>query len=323
MELKGKKVVFIAPEFFGYDMAIERALTKQGATVFRLKDRPFSSAIANAFTKIFTKTVRILLDHYYYSRLADIPCDFDFVLVINGQTVSRNILNKLKIKNDKAKFVLYMWDSLKNRSSILDNLDLFNSRFSFERDTGALFKFRPLFFEPKVSVNSHEEVYLMSFIGTAHSDRFAVINKINASLNFKACFWYLFLQAKWVFYWYKISRRDFANAKISDFYFLPISSSDAHDVFTKSKIIVDVEHPLQKGLTSRTLEVLGAGKKLVTTNKDIINYDFFEYGNICIIDRLNPRIPKDFIEKKFKPYSSKILHFYSVDGWLSEVLSDV
>lgn len=323
MELKGKKVVFIAPEFFGYDLAIERALSKQGAKVFRLKDRPFSSSIANAFTKIFTKLVRVLLDRYYYLRLDDIPCDFDLVLVINGQTVSRNVLNKLKEKNDNAKFVLYIWDSLKNRSSVSDNLDLFNSRFSFERDNGPLFKFRPLFFEPKVSAKSDENIFLMSFIGTAHSDRFSVINKINASVNSKACFWYLFLQAKWVFYWYKISQTDFSNAKISDFYFLPISGSDAHDVFLKSKIIVDVEHPMQKGLTSRTLEVLGAGKKLVTTNKDVINYDFYKYGNICIVDRLNPQIPKDFIEKKFNPYSSEILNFYSVDGWLREVISDV
>ena len=47
MELKGKRVVFIAPNFFGYDLAIERALSRQGAEIFRLKDRPFSSSIFN------------------------------------------------------------------------------------------------------------------------------------------------------------------------------------------------------------------------------------------------------------------------------------
>ena len=323
MELKGKKVIFIAPEFFGYDLAIERALTKQGAKVFRLNDRPFSSSIAKALTKIFTKLVRVLLDRYYYLRLDNIPNDYDLVLVINGQTVSRNVLNKLKEKNDKAKFVLYMWDSLKNRSSVSDNLDIYNSRFSFERNNGSLFKFRPLFFEPKVSAKNYESVFLISFIGTAHSDRFSVINKINKSINSKSCFWYLFLQARWVFYWYKFSRTDFANARISDFHFSPISGSDVHDVFMKSNIIVDVEHPMQEGLTSRTFEVLGAGKKLVTTNRDIMNYDFYKYGNICVIDRLNPQIPKEFIEKKFKPYSSDIVNSYSVDGWLSEVIADV
>jgi hypothetical protein len=323
MELKGKRVVFIAPNFFGYDLAIERALSRQGAEIFRLKDRPFSSSIFKAFTKVFTRLVRRILDYYYLTRLADIPNNFDLVLVINGQTVSRNVLNKLKEKNHNAKFILYMWDSLKNRSTVKDSLDLFDKKFSFEKDNSPLFSFRPLFFEPRVSSVNHKNTYLMSFIGTAHSDRFAIIKKINTAFSSKVCFWYLFLQAKWVFYWYKISRVDFEDAKIHDFNFLPMSGSDWHNVFMRSEIIVDIEHPMQKGLTSRTFEVLGVGKKLVTTNRDVVNYDFYKYGNIYVINRLDPEIPEEFIERKFNPYPSNILNFYSVDGWLGEVLHDV
>ena len=323
MELQGKKVVFIAPNFFGYDMAIERALSRQGAEVFRLKDRPFSSAILIAFTKIFTRLSRKLLDYYYFTKLDDLPNDFDLVLVIKGQTLSRKVLMKLKEKNHNAKFILYLWDSLKNCPSVRDNLDLFDSRFSFERDKVPLFNFRPLFFEPIDSSSNFKKTYLISFIGTAHSDRFSVIKKINAGMNSETCFWYLFLQARWVFYWYKISRVDFADAKIDDFNFLPLSCSDSHNVYMGSEIIIDIEHPKQEGLTSRTFEVLGIGKKLVTTNSDVMNYDFYKYGNVHVIDRLNPEIPEEFIERKFNPYPSDIRNFYSVDGWLSDVLNDV
>lgn len=323
MKLKGKSIVFIAPNFFGYDLAIERALSKQGAEIFRLKDRPFSNSIFKAITKIFTRLVRKILDYYYLTRLEDIPNNFDLVLVINGQTVSRKVLNKLKEKNHNAKFILYMWDSLKNRSTVEDTLDLFDKKFSFERDNTPLFSFRPLFFEPWVSSVNYKNTYLMSFIGTAHSDRFSIIKKINDAFSSKVCFWYMFLQAKWVFYWYKISRVDFAGAKIDDFNFSPMPSSDWHSVFMRSEIIVDIEHPMQKGLTSRTFEVLGVGKKLVTTNSDVVNYDFYKYGNIYVIDRLNPEIPEEFIERRFNPYPSNILNYYSVDGWLGEVLHDI
>jgi len=322
MKLQGKKVVFIAPNFFGYDLAIERALSRQGAEVFRLKDRPFSNSIFKALTIIFTRLVRLILDHYYFRKLDHIPNDFYLVLIINGQTVSRNVLNKLKQKNNNAKFVLYMWDSLKNRPTVQDNLDLFDSRFSFEKDNVPLFNFRPLFFEPRISRKSYKNTYSMSFVGTAHSDRFAVIKKINADMKSKTCFWFLFLQARWVFYWYKISRPDFAHAQISDFSFLPLSGLDSHNVFMSSNIIVDIEHPMQKGLTSRTFDVLGAGKKLVTTNSDVMNYDFYKYGNVYVIDRLNPKISEEFIKREFNPYPSNILNYYSVDGWLSEVLKD-
>jgi len=323
MKLKGKKVVFIAPEFFGYDLAIERALERRGAEVFRLKDRPFINPFFKAITVLFTRPVRILLNHYYNLKINNIPYNCDLVLVINGQTISRNVLLKLKERNQKAKFVLYMWDSLKNRSTVRDNCDLFDSRSSFEKENTRLFKFRPLFFEPKENNKVYENIYLLSFIGTAHSDRFAVISKIKNAINSQSCFWYLYLQARWVFYWYKLIRSDVSHAKINDFKFKPISNSDAHDVFMSSKIIVDVEHPMQKGLTSRTLEVLGAGKKLVTTNNDVKNYDFYQYGNVCVIDRNNPKISQEFIESEFNPYPSNIINFYSVDGWLNDVLKDV
>lgn len=322
MELQGKKVILIAPEFFGCDLAIERALLRQGAKVFRIKDRPFSSAILKALTTLFTKLFRRLLDHYYISKIEDIPSDCDFVLVINGQTVSRKVLNKVKEKNKNAKFVLYVWDSFKNRPTVIDNIDIFDRRFSFEKGNEPLFNFRPLFFEPKMSDKNYETIYSASFIGTVHTDRYSVINKIDKVINSEDCFWYLYLQSKWVFYWYKLTKKDFSNADISNFKFTPISISDANDIFMSSEIIVDVEHPAQKGLTIRTLEVLGAGKKLVTTNRDVINYDFYKYGNVCVIDRLNPEIPQDFFDKIFKPYPLTILNYYSIDSWLTEVLSD-
>ena len=89
-----------------------------------------------------------------------------------------------------------------------------------------------------------------------------------------------------------------------------------------SEIIIDIEHPDQSGLTIRTLEVLAAGKKLVTTNRDVINYDFYQYGNVYVIDRLNPKVPQDFIKKPFNPYPSSILNSYSIDNWLVDVLED-
>ena len=199
MELQGKKVIYIAPEFFGCDLAIERALLREGAQVFRLKDRPFSSAILKALTTLFTKLFKRLLDHYYLSKIEDIPSDCDFVFVINGQTVSRKVLKRLKERNKNAKFVLYVWDSLKNRPTITSNSDLFDKRFIFEKGNEPLFNFRPLFFEPKRRDKITENIYSASFIGTAHTDRYLVINKIKKAVNSENCFWYLFLQSKWVF----------------------------------------------------------------------------------------------------------------------------
>ena len=60
---------------------------------------------------------------------------------------------------------------------------------------------------------------------------------------------------------------------------------------------------------------------MVTTNKDIINYDFYGYGNIFLIDRDSPAVPEEFINRPFSPYSKDIIKFYSVDAWIKDVLS--
>ena len=66
----------------------------------------------------------------------------------------------------------------------------------------------------------------------------------------------------------------------------------------QSKTVVDIQHPKQSGLTMRTIEMLGANKKMITTNADIQNYDFYHPNNICIVDRNNVVVPPEFIKDR-------------------------
>ena len=60
------------------------------------------------------------------------------------------------------------------------------------------------------------------------------------------------------------------------------------DVVRSSRAVLDIQHFKQTGLTMRTLETLGAGKKLITTNPDVKEYDFYDEGRVMTIDRANP-----------------------------------
>jgi hypothetical protein len=40
------------------------------------------------------------------------------------------------------------------------------------------------------------------------------------------------------------------------------------DLFKSSKVVLDITHPNQKGLTSRTFEALSSGSKLITNNEN-------------------------------------------------------
>ncbi|MGI9316194.1 MAG: capsular biosynthesis protein CpsH, partial [bacterium] len=131
---------------------------------------------------------------------------------------------------------------------------------------------------------------------------------------------YLFLQAPWVYYYYKLTNPSYKGALRSEFRFTPVPKAEVQRVFYSSRSILDIEHPNQSGLTMRTFETLGCAKKLITTNSKVSQYDFYMPENISIIERHNPVIPDNFFSTNYKPLSPSLYQKYSLEGWLDEIL---
>ena len=69
----------------------------------------------------------------------------------------------------------------------------------------------------------------------------------------------------------------------------------------------------------RTIEMVGMGKKLITTNTGIQNYDFYHPNNICVIDRHDPQIPAEFWNSPYVPISRSILQRYSLRAFVEDI----
>lgn len=326
--LNGKKVLYVAPKFFGYETEIRNELLRRGAEVDFLLDRPFDSPLLKAITRLRREWVIGAADRYYQAQLDELGSTaYDYVLVVSGQTLSCDTLALWRSKFPAAKFLLYMWDSFANRQWALNNLKYFDHKFSFDRNDSQKYNlhFRPLFFSPGFEAAQQQSPDLdISFIGTAHSDRYSVVAKVDKILGIGLRkYWYLYLQAKWVFWVYLLFNRTFRGAKISEFSFDPLAKSSVQNVFVSSKAILDIEHPKQTGLTMRTLETLGAKKKLVTTNQNVKDYDFYLEQNICVIDRESPSIPDAFFQTSYLDVAPEVYQRYRLEGWLDEILSVV
>jgi hypothetical protein len=89
----------------------------------------------------------------------------------------------------------------------------------------------------------------------------------------------------------------------------------------KCAAVLDIEYPKQAGLTMRTFEVLASRKKLITTNKTILQQDFYNPMRICFINRDNPSVPTDFLISEVPPLSDNFMTKYSLRGWLMEILN--
>lgn len=83
--------------------------------------------------------------------------------------------------------------------------------------------------------------------------------------------------------------------------------------------MIDIQRDDQIGLSFRVFEALGYRKKLITTNIDIVNYDFYNPQNILVLDPNNIEIPKSFVESPYEDVPDHILAPYRIDNWVKKV----
>ena len=89
------------------------------------------------------------------------------------------------------------------------------------------------------------------------------------------------------------------------------------DVSLSSKVILDLAHPLQSGLTMRTIEAIGMKKKILTDNKDFIHYPIWNDGNYQVFDAKRLDIDYSIFADK---YINEDLSYFSLDSFLDELI---
>ena len=328
MNLKDKSILFFSPQFFNYEKEIKKKLEELGAIVLWFDDRPSNNFISKALIRINKNFIKNKIANYYKAILGQLKSNkkqFDYVFFLNPEAISVNSLKEFKSEFYNAKFVLYMWDSFKNRKNTIDLLPVFDSKFTFDPQDAKKFnlRLRPLFYIDIYNARQIEALkYDLLFIGTAHTDRYRFVSKIVTQLpkQLKVKL-YFFLSSKPLFWAKKIFDKEFKKVRYRSISFIPLTHKSNSELIHVSKIILDINHPKQVGLTMRTFEALGAQKKLITTNPDVANYDFYDKNNILIIDRSNPVISDEFLTASNTLLDNKILLKYSIKGWISELFN--
>ncbi|WP_394405150.1 capsular biosynthesis protein CpsH [Streptococcus sp. 20-1249] len=329
MNLANKNILFLCPEFFGYEIKIAKKMKDLGANVEYFDARSVTSAFEKALNKVNPSLFTKKTNDYYDDILMQVKdISFDYVLVIRGEMTPVSFLKKIKELSPQAKLILYLWDSIKNVVGIDKKIYIYDSILSFDPLDSRKYQnviFRPLFFSDDYQKQNSQSDYKYDiiFLGTIHSDRFKIIKEIEKQCqesNLKT-YWFKFLQGRFIYHFYKLIRSEFRNTKITDFDFDKMHSTEIAKIVDATKVVLDIEHPHQTGLTMRTIEMIGMEKKIITTNSSIQDYDFYNPNNILIIDRKNPVLDMSFFEKKYEEISEELYFKYSLEGWLLQVFS--
>lgn len=325
--IKGKKILFLSVSFFGYQNEIVKTLSEKGAVVDFYDERPSNTPLTKALIRINRNLIAPYINKYHESIVkSTAERNYDYVFVLKGESISRSTIEKLKELHANAKFIYYSWDSIVNSSQVINYLDYFDKVLTFDPNDSKNYNvgFLPLFYisdyKKIADLPTNKDIDLL-FVGTVHGNRYALVkNIVDLLLKLgKVSYVWMYFPAKFLYWINKFRNPDFRNASKTEFKFTPLRKDDLISLVARSKVVLDMPHYRQTGLTMRTIETLGAKRKLITTNMDIINYDFYDENNILIIDPNNPKVPIDFINTPFKEIHKEIYDKYSLSSWIDEI----
>lgn len=323
---KGNVLMFYV-SFFGYENKIADTLRSWGYHVDMYDQRLDNGVVGKTCIRYGIRAYKPVIRKYLEQIIAqNRQKQYDYIFVIKGESLDEEMLDLLRAAYPKAQQILYLWDSVKNvrgcetRMKKYDRVLTFDSRDAEEYDL----IFRPLFFGKEYEAapaENQEYEYDFSFIGTAHTCRPRVVRQLGQERREKGrqFFSFLYLPHPLVFAYNKLFNRDYRMVKKSDICFAPMNVAQIKTVYQKSKCILDVEHQNQRGLTMRTIELVGMQKKIITTNALVKEYDFYHPANIYVIDREHPVVDDNFWDQEYEPVAENILAGYSLETFLREI----
>lgn len=222
----------------------------------------------------------------------------DVKYVILGENGYSNNLSKyIKKKNHNCKIIMYFWNIMNEtyKSILKDkNIDEF---WTFDREEAKKynFKYNPQFYTNKIKLKEKNIEQDVIFLGRAKKRKSELL-KLQDKLK--------------------------CNGITNKFIIIEMEkellSYDKYlDLISKSKCILDYNEKGQIGLTLRPMEALFLEKKLITNNKDIKNYDFYNPNNIFILGEDNIENIKEFMNKPYEKVEQRIIDYYDFEQWLS------
>lgn len=324
------KIALIAPSFFSYDKAIAKMIECFGHEVVIFDDRPSNTNLSKILIRLKLHFfLRRKIKNHKEKIIEKIQKEkVDCLFVISPEVFDVAMVDEIKKNNPNIKIILYLWDSILNKSNTKSLVNSLDTVYSFDRRDCEIYprlKFHPLFFEDLfyTFLGESEKKYKIAFIGSYHSNRF---NLVELKQKLSRFFLHLYVQGDIV----RVFRSLTLILNPRTFYYFwknttlkKLNKEEVANIFKASKVIIDYQHPDQCGLTCRTFEALASGCQLMTTNSDIVNYDFFD-NELIYVMKDEKDISLSFVDKEVSREKlllmKESISRYSLQSWVAEVL---
>lgn len=318
-------VLLVCPLTFSYHVAITEVLQAMGHDVTWWNDKASTSTAYKLALRLMPGITRRLTESHYLGLIDALDVAPRHILVIKGEGLTGKVIRCLRERFPQASMGLYLWDGVENVKGVELLAPLFDAVSTFDPVDAQQFgwRYRPLFARQVAlsAAPAGAKDYDWCFVGTVHSDRHRVIHRLRSHYGAQMrSFVFAFFQSPLVLALRKLGDRTLWAAPAGTLSTTPMAAKDVAAIVARSRAVLDVEHPRQRGFTMRTIETLLAGKKLITTNRHLLDSDLYDASRVCLIDRQAPRIPREFLDAATTPVASGLHDRYSCAGWARELL---
>lgn len=305
-----------------------KALRTEGFDVvafFNGKLRPFE---INYFHKIINLFRRNLLGDKQYLNRAERKFNvqqyikrsrelkkqnFDYALFFRADLYPEKMIQN--IRKISKKMISDQYDGMEVGRKILDYRPYFDRLFVFDPDD--LKNYKHLGLLPITNCwfpddEKKEEVKQDFFyVGVGTGDRQQKIKKmqeeISGRFSLKAILTIPFFREEQVFKGIQFSHQ-------------ALTYSENIKEIQSSKCLIDFKLDYHNGLSFRFFEAMYYGKKIITNNSSVKNYDFYHSNNILITDFVDFSCLSEFLEKPYHPVDAEVVSKYGFINWIKYVL---
>ncbi len=318
------KICLISFDFWHYDEHIVRKLNELDIEAHHINIGAFShkhlgSKISNALSKIFLgKNLKYQKRQRFVIESLEKIGFQDQILVLNPDTLDSDTLQFIKEQTHRC--ITYLYDSLE-RYPVQDKLHFFDKIFSFDdkdvREFGfeKLTNYNYLEYLPAEAQNPQLDLY---YITSYDKNRNGILQKFAPVLQKKGISYRFLIVGKRV--WkeqIKVARESLRKYAVLKRKTIP--AGETISFYRNTKAILELMRAGQTGLSFRFFEAMALEKKIITNNREIINYDFYTPENILILEDDFSNLNKDFFEKPYRKLSQNIYDYYTLDKWVDRV----
>ena len=322
-----RKVLFITPDYMDYTSIVLDGITEYtNAETFLITTtgKKLKFAYRNTFHRIQNFFSKLILNQnqkkLFYNKIIKERLEtifkelqgFDDIFILRPDLIKEHLPF---IKKHNNRMIAYFWDSFARVPEGRETIGYFDKFFSFEpknvKDHNLLFL--PNFYPPDLEINKEiKPQFDLSYVASA-DDRLTTLERILDSLN------HLDLKTNINILATKTISPKNKNEKNITWFSDVLPRKETIRIMNDSKVLLDISQPKQEGLSFRIFEAMKLEKKVITTNRSVITYDFYNPNNIFIWQNESTVPSKEFFTTSYSPVSADIVKKYSLENWVQQI----